>query len=456
MYKKFIDTYNSNLKKIRSKLNDICTISFKKIKSKINSNEEIKNKYKTIKGKLIGSKKIIESSFSEAQDSIEKSFKSFVFDESLLKQSSFWIKSVTWTLLGTSTFVIVWLSFAKTDEVVFAIGKLEPKGDVKDIQIPLGGVIEEIFVEAGDIVEENQKLIQLDRESSYGQFVSLNSSIAEKEVQLKKNKNILDLKKLQKIEEEKLTVERSDLLSKKLEINTKILSSLKKLVDEGAISEFEYLNQEIKYKELISSLKQTDYEGNRNAALLTQEIRNLESEQARIKSELSTLKAQLIQIKVNLKYLSIKSPVKGIIFDLKPTAPGYVAQSSEPIMKVVPFNDLEADIQIPSDKIGFVKKGMPVDISIDSFPASDFGVIKGKIIHIGSDTLSPNQSELREEYVYPARIKLDNQYLKVNDGRNLSLQVGMTLRANIKLRKVTYLNLLLSSLQNKTDSIRQF
>ena len=57
MYKKFIDTYNSNLKKIRGKFNDICTISFKKIKSKINSNEEIKNKYKTIKGKLIGSKK---------------------------------------------------------------------------------------------------------------------------------------------------------------------------------------------------------------------------------------------------------------------------------------------------------------------------------------------------------------------------------------------------------------
>ena len=106
--------------------------------------------------------------------------------------------------MGTSTFVIVWLSFAKTDEVVFAIGKLEPKGDVKDIQIPIGGVIEEIFVEAGDIVDQNQKLIQLDRESSYSQFVSLKASISEKEVQLKKNKNILDLKKLQKIEEEKV------------------------------------------------------------------------------------------------------------------------------------------------------------------------------------------------------------------------------------------------------------
>ena len=107
MYRKFIDIYSRYIKKI---------------KSKINSNKDFKNRYEEIKGKLIGSKKILQTSFYKAQDSIEKSFKSFVFDESLLKQSSFWIKSVTWSLLGTSTFVIVWLSFAKTDEVVFAIG----------------------------------------------------------------------------------------------------------------------------------------------------------------------------------------------------------------------------------------------------------------------------------------------------------------------------------------------
>ena len=37
-------------------------------------------------------------------------------------------------------------------------------------------------------------------------------------------------------------------------------------------------------------------------------------------------------------------------------------------MKIVPFDNLEADVKIPSKKIGFVKIGMPVDISIDSFP----------------------------------------------------------------------------------------
>ncbi len=101
--------------------------------------------------------------FNSAQDKFEKSFKTISFDESLLKQSGFWLKSVTWTLIGTSTFGLIWLGFARTDEVIVAIGKLEPKGDVKDIQIPIGGVIEEILVESGDNVERNQFLIQLYR-----------------------------------------------------------------------------------------------------------------------------------------------------------------------------------------------------------------------------------------------------------------------------------------------------
>ena len=89
-------------------------------------------------------KRAIILAHSRAGDKIEKSFKTISFDESLLKQSSFWLKSVTWTLIGTSSFAVLWLSFAKTDEVVIALGKLEPKGDVKDIQIPIGGVIEAV------------------------------------------------------------------------------------------------------------------------------------------------------------------------------------------------------------------------------------------------------------------------------------------------------------------------
>ena len=98
---------------------------------------------------------------------------------------------------------------------------------------------------------------------------------------------------------------------------------------------------------------------------------------------------------------------------------------------------------------------MDVDISVDSFPASDFGVLNGKIKSIGSDALAPSQIDNRPEYRYPAVISLASQKLKLKDGTELGLQVGMSLTSNIKLRKVSYLQLLLGSFQDKVDSLRE-
>ena len=124
-------------------------------------------------------------------------------------------------------------------------------------------------------------------------------------------------------------------------------------------------------------------------------------------------------------------------------------------MKIVPYDTLEAKVEIPSSQIGFVKVGMPADLSIDSFPASDFGSLEGEVKSIGSDALAPNQQFNRAEYRYPAVIKLDSQQLNIKGGNKLPLQVGMSLTSNIKLRKVSYLQLLLGTFQEKIDSIRQ-
>jgi len=392
---------------------------------------------------------------NKAQDKIEKSFKQISFDESLLKQSSFWFKSVTWTLIGTSSFALIWLGVAKTDEVVVALGKLEPKGDVKDIQIPIGGVIEEILVESGDRVDANQILVQLDKEASFEKYKSFQNALEEKEFQLEKTSSILSLKRDQKEQELLLVQEKIRSSTEKKDMNLVLLNKLEELYEAGGISKFKYFEYKINYDDIVSKLSQLKIEKERAAGLLNQEIKKLESEQARIRAEIASLKSELIAARVTLKYQSLKSPVSGIVFDLKPTTEGYVAQSSEPIMKIVPFDDLEADIEIPSNKIGFVKVGMPVDISIDSFPSSDFGVIVGNVKKIGSDALPPSQIDQRTEYRFPATIRLENQSLKLEDGSSLPLQVGMSLTANIKLRKVSYLQLLFNSFENRTDSLKE-
>ena len=141
------------------------------------------------------------------------------------------------------------------------------------------------------------------------------------------------------------------------------------------------------------------------------------------------------------------------MFDLKPKGPGFVAQTSEPVMKIVPFSDLQAKVEITSSDIGFVRVGKPVDISIDSFPATDFGVLAGTLRSIGSDALPPD--ERSQVHRFPAIVALDSQQFKLKSGQILPLQVGMSLTANIKLRKVSYLQLLLGGFQDKTDSLRR-
>ena len=151
----------------------------------------------------------------------------------------------------------------------------------------------------------------------------------------------------------------------------------------------------------------------------------------------------------------IKSPIEGNVFDLKPKNIDYSAQATETILKIVPYGDLEARLEVPSSDIGFVKNGMNVDISIDSFPASDFGVLEAVITSIGSDSLKPDSTENRQFFSFPAIAKLSDQFLKVKKGRKLELKVGMTLTGNIKLRKVSYLQLLLTTFKEKTESIKE-
>ncbi len=292
-----------------------------------------------------------------------------------LRQSRFWASAITWSLMGGVTFAIGWLGVAKTDEVVVALGKLEPKSGVVDVQLPVSGVTRKILIKEGEIVKQGQLLILLDTD---------------------------------------ITEERNNVLEKTLEVNNVILEKLSFLVNEGAVPEIQYLEQKARVEEIKSEIKT-----------------NL----------------------ITLSYQEIRSPLDGIVFELRPKVEGYVANSSEPILKIVPFDNLLAKVEIQSRTIGFVKTGKLAEISIDSFPASDFGVIEGSVTKIGSDALLPDPSQ-GKGYRFPAEITLNTQYLKLKSGEKLPLQAGMSLSANIKLRKVTYLQLLLNNFTEKTNSLK--
>ena len=359
------------------------------------------------------------------------------FDESVLQQGRFWMKTVTWTLIGTTVFGIAWLAFAQTEEIVVAQGQLEPLDAVQDIQMPVGGVVDEILVEEGDSVKKGQILMNLDTEASEEQRRSLETSIK--------------LKGLERMKYAEMNSEEVKMLEKNLVLQLQILERYVQLEEAGAASELQFLSQQNTVEETRGRLLKTQADRFRQLALLDQQLAELTS--------------RLAEIRVTLRYQRLKSPVDGVVFDLQPTASGFTAQSTQTVMKVVPFGSLEAKVEVPSNKIGFVKipVGCPKelsacmnsDISIDSYPSTDFGVIEGKVTRIGSDALAPDQQEQRQELSFPVTIKLSQQTLKLKSGSKLPLQVGMSLTANIKLRKVSYLQLLLGEFQDKAESLQR-
>ena len=115
----------------------------------------------------------------------EESTSLVTYDESVLQQGRFWMKTVTWTLVGTTVFGVAWLALARTEEIVVAPGQLEPVGSVQDIQMPVGGVAESILVKEGDVVKAGQVLMKLDTEATEEQRRSLEQTIKLKQEQLK-------------------------------------------------------------------------------------------------------------------------------------------------------------------------------------------------------------------------------------------------------------------------------
>lgn len=372
------------------------------------------------------------------QDALERSIHNDNSDV-VLQQSRFWARTISWTLMGVAGFAVAWLALARTEEIVTAPGKLEPLGVVKDIQMPVGGVVDQILVREGDRVQKGQVLLRLDTEATRDRRDSLQKSLVYKEQQLRLKRD--ELGRYLDVNDTEQRV-----LSESLKLEMEVLSRLDELRQQGATAELQYLQQRNQVQEVRGKLSQTRADRLRQQAILEQGVRELQT-------ELSDLRSKLIELNVNIRYQVIRAPEDGVVFELKPKARGFVAQTSEPVMKVVPFDRLEARVEVPSQDIGFVAVNKPADISIDSFPATDFGVLLGRVRRIGSDALPPDQ--LKNFYRFPVDIRLDGQQLRLRDGKILPLQVGMSLHANIKLRKVTYLQLLLSTFKDKADSLRR-
>jgi HlyD family secretion protein len=466
----------------------------------------------------------------------------------MLQQSSIWSRAILWTLMGVATTAIAWACLAKIEEAIPAAGKLEPQGTVKDVQIPVNGVVRTVYIKDGQHVKQGDLLLRLDpttaqaqlaslkqirvslqQENQFyqaqmqgkgtpqpmvqipSQFLSLTKSraalVAENQLfraqlngstrgialssrqqeRLQSNQMESDTRAAAaRAQVEQLSRQLSQTqvkliaARKTLSLNQKILQDVAPIARSGAISNVQYLKQQQEVESNQSDVDQLVQEqGRLRAAIaeaqskvqntlavdrkdLTAQLEHNEQKIAEIDSQLTKAiventkkiaetNSQIAQAQQTLKYGDLHSPASGTVFELKAGTPGFVATPTEPVLKIVPDEALVAKVSITNKDIGFVKEGMTVDVRIDSFPFSEFGDVKGTLMWIGSDALPPTQ--IQPYYTFPAKIRLDRQSLMVN-GREVRLQSGMSLNANIKVRQRTVMSIFTDQFTRSAESMK--
>ena len=204
-------------------------------------------------------------------------------------------------------------------------------------------------------------------------------------------------------EEQRLTL---DISQARQQLNNTTTLSKKDLLDQTAANRK-------RLSEIDSQLNKTIVENNKRIAEINSQVASAGQE---------------------LKYRTIKAPVTGDVFDLRAYA-GYVppaGQNAPPVLKIVPTEDLVAEIFISPKDIGFVKKGMDVDVRISAFNYSDYGDIDGKVKFISKSALEPEPPY--DFFRYVAKVDLEKDYLNI-DGEKKYIQPGMEVQANVRINK---------------------
>jgi hemolysin D len=398
---------------------------------------------------------------------------------------------------------------ALVQENEFYHGKLTEKNSTKltqqqsiKLKIPLE--IATLTQNRGQFIAENQLYRAQLRGSTVGVQLTSEQQLRLRSRQSELSSQLLGLQfEIQQTQQQLLQNEAQIVNAKAgLKINQSILNSLQSLTREGAYSRLQTLKQEqdvrAKEAEVIKFTKeqqrlqfviaQTKEQMSKMSAQSQEDILSRitsnEKSIAEIDSQLTKIivenqkkiyeiDSQLSQAQTKLKYQRIIAPVDGTVFELKPNNPGFVANSSEPILKIVPTGILFAKIYITNKDIGFVKDNYKqseclklditkkqsnnhqcpeVDIRIDSYPFQEYGDIKGKLVSIGSDALPPDQ--INPYWRFSAKVSLDKQAMLLRKGGELPLQSGMSINANIKLRKRTIMSLFTDFLVKKSESLK--
>jgi len=270
--------------------------------------------------------------------------------------------------------------------------------------------------------ELNQHLLL---ESSLQEYQSKLASFHSEIVKLKAEKKAI-----------KINISR---LTKTLPLITEQVESLESLLSESMVSRNQYLELE---QERINQEEMLNLEG-ANAEQISASIRSAEQNLSAYRAEIrrntlqeinqltrqsESTKQELTKAKRLTALRVLTTPVDGVVEELSIATIGGIVTPAQELLKIVPNGQvLEIEASLLNKDIGFVHTGQIVEIKIDSFPFTKYGVIDGEVTEISADAIEHEQKGL----LFPLKASMKTDEINVN-GKWIKLKPGMSVTVEIK------------------------
>lgn len=383
---------------------------------------------------------------------------------------------------------ILWAAFAQLDEVTRGEGKVIPSKQVQVLQSIDGGLVSEILVHEGDVVQPNQLLIKIDetrfvssvkenraqylglvaraarlKATSDGQpFVPPPEVMKEAPEVVAQELQLYDAKRAEM--DAAVSIAKQQLIQRQQELNetqakraqaaqgydltSKELSVTKPLINSGAVSEVELLRLERDVSRYRGERDMASAQITRVQAAINEAQRKIEEvglnfrndagkELSETNAKLSSLAEGSVALSDRVKQSSIRSPVKGTVKRLLVNTVGGVVQPGKDMIEIVPLEDallLEARV-MPRD-IAFLRPGQAAIVKFTAYDFSIYGGLDGTLEHIGADTVMDDKGNA----FYTVRVRTNKPGF---GDANLPIIPGMVAEVDILTGKKSVLAYLL-------------
>lgn len=408
---------------------------------------------------------------------------------------------IMWTILILIVVALAWAFLGKINEVAVAPGKVIPSGQAKTVQVKNKGIIKEIRVVEGQVVEEGEVLVLLDPTTTTADYDSLKKRAAyykldiqrltaeltgqpfvpeedpdleahdlaaemalyqsrtnDYQTQLQSRQDIIEQKSA-RLQATQATYEK---YQAGLAIAQEKESRLKALIAESAISEFQLLeqqNQTIEYAknaqaelDSINSIRAEIAEAEQNLANVKASYqKDIMTALVEAKKEYYSITESIKKADEDARMATIVAPTAGRVYNLAVHTVGGIVTDAQPLMQIVPDDvPLVFEVYVENKDIGFVKIGMPVEVKVDSFNFQKYGMIDGKVTEIGADS-----------YKEPSDVETYNKFRVVVTptgknsidvmGEEVPLSVGMSVNAEIKIKEKRIVDFFLDPFRKYTS-----